>query len=157
MVKQGMSIVLGKTSLSRLAGVHPELIRVVKRAALIALPSQDFMVIQGVRTRQQMAENYGKGRTVSECLAKGVPAECAKPKEAKVTWLRDPYKSNHGAQGDGYGHAVDLGPYPLDWNDLEGFRELSRVMLSAAQQEGVEIVWGGTWTTPDAPHYELAK
>ncbi len=56
-----MSITLGPRSLSRLAGVHPDLVRVVKRGASMAHPAEDFTVIQGVRTKQEMWANYGKG------------------------------------------------------------------------------------------------
>jgi peptidoglycan L-alanyl-D-glutamate endopeptidase CwlK len=152
-----VSITLGKISLSRLEGVHPNLVRVVKRAALIATPAQDFMVIQGLRTREEMCVNYGKGRTAAQCIAKGVPASYAQPKAAKVTWLNNPFASNHGKKVDGWGHAVDLGPYPLDWNDAAGFKALAALMFAAAQQEAVSITWGGSWqTSPDLPHYELA-
>jgi peptidoglycan L-alanyl-D-glutamate endopeptidase CwlK len=42
---------LGTRSICKLSGVHPDLVRVVKRA--IELTSQDFMVLEGVRTEQR--------------------------------------------------------------------------------------------------------
>lgn len=151
-----MAITLGTRSLSRLEGVHPDLVRVFKRAALIALPEQDFTILEGVRSKEQMWVNYGKGRTVAQCAAKGVPAQYAKPKEAKVTWLNNPLMSNHRKHADGYGHAVDAAPYPIDWNDIPRFREMVKVIKSAAAQEGVKIVCGADWAKADLVHFELA-
>nr|WP_298892212.1 M15 family metallopeptidase [uncultured Acinetobacter sp.] len=149
--------ILSKRSLSNLEGVHPDLVRVVKRA--ITLTKQDFMVIEGVRSREQCMINYGKGRTVAQCQAKGIPAKYAKPKLAKVTWLNNPFSSRHVT-----GHAVDLVPYPVDWNDLKKFDAMADAMLVAADLEGVSIRWGADWDSDgnrrergeyDSPHFEL--
>ncbi len=153
-----MSFVLGNQSLSRLQGVHPNLVYIVKRAIL--LTTQDFIVVEGVRSKQQMCVNYGKGRTADECEAKGVPATYAAPTLAKVTWLAHPLLSKHGVHDDGFGHAVDLAPWvgsTIDWNTPSRFEAISLAMLQAAHEHGVAITWGGTWiTSPDLPHYELA-
>lgn len=147
---------LSKTSLLRLEGVHPDLSRVVRAAANMAEPHEDFMVIEGVRSKEGMMINYGKGRT-AEMLAKfGIPASYARPGARRVTWLRNPFGSRHALQSDGYGHAVDLGPYPLNWNDLAGFRETAELMKRAAAQEGVKIECGADWSKRDWPHFELA-
>lgn len=161
-----MAIILGPRSLARLAGVHPDLVRVVKRAALIATPEDDFTVLEGVRDREGMAVNYGKGRTAAQCVAKGVPAQYAQPKAAKVTWLNDPFKSNHRVMFDGFGHALDLAPYPVDWDNLARFDRLALLMFRAASIEGVNIRWGADWDgdgklrekgETDSPHFELAR
>lgn len=151
-----MSITLGPRSLANYSGVHPDLRRVIDRAAADATPDQDFTIIEGVRSRQQMAVNYGKGRTAAECVAKGVPAECAQPQLSKVTWLNDPYKSNHGVHSDGFGHACDIMPYPIDWNDMARIHVLVGQMKAAAAAEGVSIVCGADWDKPDFDHFELA-
>lgn len=148
-----MTIILGARSLSRLEGVHPDLVRVVKRAALLATPEQDFTVLQGLRTREECCVNYGKGRTAAECIAKGVPASYAQPHELKVTWLADPFKSKHVD-----GKAVDLAPWPIDWHDMGRFKALATLMRSAAHQEGVAIVCGIDWVkSPDPGHFELVQ
>lgn len=152
-----MSITLGTRSLANLQGVHPDMVRVVKHAASIATPAQDFTVIDGVRTREEMCVNYGKGRTAAQCEAKGVPGNYAHPTLAKVTWLNDPFKSNHGVKADGYGHACDIMPYPIDWNDIGRIHALVALMKQAAAAEGVPIVCGADWTSsPDLDHFELA-
>ena len=64
------------------------------------------------------------------------------------------------------GDALDIAPYPIDWNDLERFQIVAEHMFKAAEELGVVIRWGGTWertfTKPvkwakflDAPHFEL--
>ena len=149
--------VLSKLSLCRLEGVDANLIKVVKRA--IEITPQDFMVVEGVRTKEQCYINYGKGRTAAQCTAKGVPAKYALPKVAKVTWLNNPLDSKHVT-----GKAVDLVPYPVDWNDLSKFDQMAQAMFAAAKELGVSIRWGADWDNDgnyrekgeyDSPHFEL--
>lgn len=54
-----MTYALGKRSLDRLLGVHPDLVRVVKRA--IELTDHDFSVIEGVRTVETQRAYVAKG------------------------------------------------------------------------------------------------
>ena len=152
-----MTYNLSQRSLDRLVGVDERLQRVVKRA--IELSKQDFMVLEGVRTREQCMTNYGKGRTIAQCVAKGVPAQYANPKAAKVTWLNNPFASKHVS-----GKAVDLVPYPVDWNDLKKFDLIAQAMLQAAKELGVPVRWGADWDNDgkprergesDSPHFEL--
>lgn len=141
--------VLSNLSLSRLEGVHPSLLNVVKRA--IEITTQDFLVVEGVRSKEQCYINYGKGRTVEQCLSKGVPAKYAQPKLAKVTWLNNPLSSKHVT-----GKAVDLVPYPVDWKDLKKFKKISDAMQQAAKEMEVTLEWGGDWKkSKDYPHFEL--
>ena len=149
--------VLSKLSLGRLNGVDANLVKVVQRA--IEITPQDFMVVEGVRTKEQCYIDYGKGRTVAQCTAKGVPAQYAQPKLAKVTWLNNPLSSKHVT-----GKAVDLVPYPVDWNDLTKFDQVAKAMFAAADELGVSIRWGADWDNDgnyrekgeyDSPHFEL--
>ena len=149
--------VLSKLSLGRLNGVDANLVKVVQRA--IEITPQDFMVVEGVRSKEQCYINYGKGRTVAQCTAKGVPAKYAQPKLAKVTWLNNPLSSKHVS-----GKAVDLVPYPVNWNDLTKFDQVAKAMFAAAKELGVSIRWGADWDNDgnyrekgeyDSPHFEL--
>lgn len=54
-----MTYTLGKRSLERMVGVHPDLVRVVKRA--IELTDHDFSVIEGVRTVATQRAYVAKG------------------------------------------------------------------------------------------------
>ena len=137
---------LGAQSRARLKGVHPQLVRVVERA--IELTTVDFMVLEGVRTPQRQRELYAQGRT--------------KPGPV-VTWT---LTSNHFVKADGFGHAVDLCPWPVDWTDLKKFDAISRAMFAAAEELGVKIRWGADWDRDgkprergesDSPHFELAS
>lgn len=156
-----MTYSLGQRSLAELVGVAPPLVRVVKRAIIVT--TQDFMVVQGPRTKVQMWENYGKGRTRQQCALKGVPVTYAKPDEAKVTWLEDPLMSNHRIMPDGFGHAVDLGTFPYG-GKAELYRPIWKAMSAAATIEKVKIRAGIDWDgdanlmekgESDLGHYEL--
>lgn len=140
---------LSKRSLTNLQGVNTNLVKVVQRAIEIA--KQDFMVTEGLRSREQCCINYGKGRTAQQCTQKGVPAKYAQPNISKVTWLNNPFASKHSQ-----GRAVDLVPYPVDWNDLAKFRSIAEAMKQAAKELNVTINWGGDWQkTKDYPHFEV--
>ena len=152
-----MSYQLSKRSLSRLAGVDDKLVAVVKRA--IEISDVDFMVLEGERSKEQCMINYGKGRTASQCSDNGVPAKYANPSAAKVTWLNNPFASKHVS-----GRAVDLVPYPVDWNDLKKFDAIAKAMLQAAKELGVPVRWGADWDgdskprergESDSPHFEI--
>ena len=140
---------LSERSLKSLEGVDPNLVKIVKRA--IELTEQDFIVIEGLRTKEQMMINYGKGRTASQLAVHGIPASYAKPKEAKVTWLNNPFASNHAK-----GKAVDIVPAPVDWEDINKFKKINEAMQAAAKELGVKLSYGGDWTKKDYPHWELA-
>ena len=143
-----MSFRVSALSRSRLKGVHPDLIRVVDRALMLS--SVDFMVIEGVRTPERQRALYAQGRT--------------KPGRI-VTWT---LRSRHLVQADGFGHAVDLAPYPLDWEGparFPKFDAIARAMFAAADDLGVAIRWGADWDRDgkprergesDSPHWELA-
>lgn len=155
---------LSKRSLNSLKGVHPDLVKVVKRA--IEVTEQDFVVIEGVRSREQCMINYGKGRTVAQCSAHGIPARYAQPNVSKVTWLRNPFASKHIL-----GHAVDICPYPVDWLDTKKFDKIAQAMFEAERQliaEGElktqQLRWGADWNAngkprergeSDSPHFEI--
>lgn len=168
-----MSYVLGHRSLTRLEGVHPDLVRVVKRA--IQLSTVDFMVVEGLRSRDQMCINYGKGRTAAQCEAKGVPGRYAQPGLRKVTWLANPFNSKHAKQADGFSHAVDLLPAPYDWKiddpkstpEIDdAFAKMALAMYQAATELNVRMRWGANWDgdtmirekgETDNPHFELVR
>ena len=140
-----MTYALGPKSMERLEDVHPKLAEVVEMA--IQLTHQDFMVLEGVRSPERQAELYAQGRT--------------KPGN-KVTWTLN---SNHFKNPrTGYGHAVDLVPFPVDWNTPKKFDAMAKAMFAAADTLGVKIRWGADWDRDgnprekgegDSPHFEL--
>jgi peptidoglycan L-alanyl-D-glutamate endopeptidase CwlK len=54
--------------------------------------------------------------------------------------------------------AMDLAPWPIDWNDINRFYELAGVIQTIAFQKDVKIVWGGKWKSlKDYPHFEYLE
>lgn len=120
-----MTFKFSQRSLDNMKGVHPDLVKVVHRA--LELTPVDFVVIEGLRSRQRQEELFRKG--FSKTL-----------------------NSRHLT-----GHAVDIVPLPVDWKNIEPFRRLAQAMKAAASELDVPIVWGGDWKGWDNPHYELDR
>lgn len=116
----------------RLERVHPDLVRVVERAAKNYRGK--FMVVEGVRTIEAQRANVAKG--VSKTM-----------------------NSKHLPQADGYAHAVDLAPLVnggIPWSDKSQFKAVADCMKVAALDLGVKIEWGGDWKSfYDGPHFQL--
>lgn len=165
-----MAYLFSERSKQRLQGVHPHLVAIATLA--IAISEQDFLVVEGVRSREQCKINYGKGRTAEQCIAKGIEAHYANPAVAKVTWLANPFNSKHCTQSDGYGRAIDLCPYPVDWSNLSKFDKIAEAMFEAQKQlkaegkipQSVNLRWGADWDgdgkvrergESDSPHFEI--
>lgn len=157
-----MSYSLGTESRQKLATVDPRLRAVVERA--IQITTQDFKVLEGVRSQKRQYELYAQGRTLAQLRAAGVPATIlAKPGERIVTWTLN---SRHFPDSKtGLSRAVDLVPFPVDWNDLKKFDAISRAMLQAAKELNTPLRWGADWDQDgkprekgesDSPHFELA-
>lgn len=62
--------------------------------------------------------------------------------------------------------AVDIAPYPVDWNDSQRFHVLAGYVMGVASQLGVTLRWGGDWNRNwryedqhfnDWGHLELVK
>ena len=122
-----MSIILGQRSLMRLEGVHPDLVRVVKKAA--AMSDLDFTVLEGLRTldRQKLLMKSGATRTLNSRHLTGHAVDIAPMIGPNVSW-----------------------DWPL-------YHRLAKIVKAAAAVENVSVTWGGDWRTfKDGPHWELA-
>lgn len=54
--------------------------------------------------------------------------------------------------------AVDVGPVPLDWNDIQAFERMAVVIKKCAAQLGIKVRWGGDFKSiKDFPHWELVE
>ena len=117
---------LSERSKDRLQGVHKDLVRVVERA--IAMSDLDFMVTEGLRTKEQQAKYVAAGRSQTK-------------------------NSRHLT-----GHAVDLAVMidgQLTW-EWKHYAHLANIMKQAAKDLGIKIEWGGDWRTlKDGPHFQL--
>lgn len=109
-----------KRSLSRLEGVHPDLVKVLMRA--ITYTSIDFTITEGLRTKEQQLHNYntGKSRTING--------------------------SRHLKGSDGFGHAIDVVAYgvPSVW-DFDHYYTIASAIQKAAIELNIPIRWGGAW------------
>ena len=105
-----------RTSIDRLNGVHPLLVDWAFRVVAV----MDCKVIYGVRslTEQRHLVSIGASKTMN---------------------------SYHLEQPTGYGHAIDLAPYPIDWDDLNRFWLLGGVGLAIAHEMGIPVTWGRDW------------
>ena len=75
----------------------------------------DVTIIEGVRTAKRQEELLAKGAT-------------------KVKY------SKHME-----GKAVDLAPYPIKWDDRDGFYYMGGMIRGIAQQLGYKVRFGGDW------------
>ena len=119
---------LGSKSLEMLKDVHPDLIKVVKRA--IELSEVDFTVIEGRRTleRQKMLVASGASKTLDSRHLTGHAVDLAAWVDNRIDWS-----------------------WPL-------YAKIAKAMKAAAAELKIPIVWGGDWKTfRDGPHFELRR
>lgn len=125
----------GQRSLERLAEVHPDIREVLDEA----IQYMDFTVLEGVRSIERQRNLYDSG--ASETM-----------------------NSKHLIQEDGYSHAVDIAPYPIDWDDKNRFFYLAGLVMGIAEMKGIKLIWGHDWdgdedfeehSLKDGPHFQL--
>jgi peptidoglycan LD-endopeptidase CwlK len=138
-----------KVSLDRLSTCHEDLQTVLNEV----IKDFDFTVICGERTIEEQQKLFAQGRTTKGPI---------------VTWVDGvKKKSNHNYSPS---KAVDIAPYPIDWNDRERFIYLAGHIMSTADRLFREckiehkIRWGGDWNNndrtkdekqTDLPHFEI--
>ena len=98
----------------------------------------DCSVIEGHRSEKRQNELFEKGFT-------------------KV-------KYPNGRHNSYPSRAVDVVPYPIDWDDRERFHLFAGFVLATARSMGITLRWGGDWNMnfqvddnkfDDFPHFEL--
>ena len=139
-----MAIILGQRSLSRLEGVHPDLVRVAKKAA--AMSDLDFTVLEGLRTHARQKELMAQGatKTMNSRHLTGHAVDLAPMIGGTIRW-----------------------DWPL-------YHRLAEIVRAASLETKIPIRWGGTWkllsaltgpitsknlsrSFPDGPHFELPR
>lgn len=116
---QPANYILSEQSLQKLKGVHPDLVKVVKRA--IQITKMDFAVNEGLRTVEQQRKyvNAGKSQTM---------------------------KSNH-ITGRAVDIVPTPDGGPMNWNDWTNYYIMVEAMQKAAEELNVTVRWGGCWET----------
>lgn len=124
----------GKQSLANLAACHPDLQRLLNEA----IKCVDFSITCGYRNKADQDKAVMGGMS-------------------KTPWPTSKHNQNPSL-------AVDVAPYPLNWNDNEAFTLLSGVLYGVAYTMGIKIRLGADWdgdfntlehSFKDRPHIEL--
>jgi len=98
----------------------------------------DCSIIEGHRSAERQNKLFEEGRT-------------------KVKYPNGRHNSNPS-------RAVDVVPYPIDWDDRERFHLFAGFVIGIAQSMEIKLRWGGDWNMnfevddnnfDDFPHFEL--
>lgn len=118
---------LGITSLTRLKGVHSDLVKVVKRA--IELTPIDFTVLEGLRTKERQQQLVAKGasKTMNSYHLTGHAVDIAPLVDGKVTW---------------------------DW---KYYFPMIEAVRQAAKESNVRVKWGGSWSYLNDSSHKLGQ
>lgn len=149
-----MSYYFGTSSLQKLDGIHPQLVKFMHD--LIEISPYDFRITQGIRTAKEQNKLYQKGRTLPG------------PKVTNVDGYRK--KSNHQVKSDGLGYAVDIAVLvyklvrdkngrvvrELNWN-VKYYKEIYDIANKYGLLVKYGIEWGGNcWRNfTDPPHWQI--
>lgn len=118
----------------KLAECHPDLQRICDAV----IKTYDFTVLEGFRDNDRQEELFRQG-------------------QSKLRAGQSKHNQNPSL-------AVDIAPYPIDWENRERFYLLAGMMFQAASEAGIALRWGGDWdgdwdhkdqTFHDLPHFEL--
>lgn len=125
----------GRRSRRNLATCDPEIILFCEELIKIV----DFSVICGFRDKEAQNEAYN-----------------SKPRRSWKKWP----ESKHNIFPS---PAVDLAPWPIDWEDTERFAYFAGYAMRQALLMGFDFIWGGDWDGDfdiqehrliDMPHFE---
>ena len=125
----------GKTSRNRLDTCHTDLQLILEEA----IKYVDFSILCGHRNKKDQNRYYN-----------------SKPQRSKVEYPNSKRNTSPSL-------AVDIAPYPIDWNNINRFRALVFFIKGIAITKGINIRLGIDWNGDfinnekfvDAPHIEL--
>ena len=118
----------GKVSQQRLATCHPDLQRLFNEV----IKEINCSIICGHRTAEEQEKAFKGGFS-------------------KVQFPNSKHNQMPSL-------AVDVAPYPIDWNDVAAFERLAEVVKRKAKELNIKVIWGGDWKRfVDRPHWELGR
>ena len=124
----------GKTSKERLATSDKRLQKVFNEV----IKYVDCSVLEGYRNEERQNKLFDEGKS-------------------KVKYPRGRHNSYPS-------HAIDVTPYPVDWNDRERQTLFAGFVIGIARSMDIRLRWGGDWdmdfkvkdnTFDDFPHFEI--
>lgn len=105
----------------------------------IVVKNYDCTILQGMRSEELQNEYFRTGKS-------------------QLEFPRSKHNKNPSC-------AVDVAPYPIDWNDQLRFYHFAGYVKGVADMLGIKVIWGGDWdndnefidqTFNDLVHWELA-
>ena len=114
----------------------------------------DCTVIYGHRTPEEQFELFKKGREKKD-------GWWVKTGKTVTNLDGNIKKSKHNYYPS---KAVDVVPFPLDWEDIDSFLALKEVVLRKAKELNIQVIWGADWDMDgdikehllqDYPHWEI--
>lgn len=128
-----MGFQLTPRDIARMQGLHPDLVRVIKRAA--ATSPLQFCVLEGLRTLETQRKYVARGASKT---------------------MKSRHLTGHAIDIAPMLDGPDADSLPeIRW-DWPLYHKLAPVVKAAAAAEGVLIEWGGDWRSfKDGPHWQL--
>lgn len=125
-----------KKSKERLETCHEDLQKVFNEV----IKHVDFSVLEGHRGEERQNKLFEEGKT-------------------KVVYPDGRHNNNPS-------NAVDVTPYPVDWDDRERQTLFAGFVIGVAKMMGISLRWGGDWDQDfevqdnkfdDFPHFEIRR
>lgn len=152
--------IFGVKSKNNLATCCPELQLICNKAILI----YDFSVIWGIRGKEIQNRLFHQGLSKVQWP---FSAHNIVDKETLEYLIRQGVTAATLPFETDKSDAVDVVPWPINWNDRYRFIYLAGIMDTIAHGEGIKLRWGGNWdgdhiiitdqTFIDLGHYEVIR
>lgn len=121
-----------KRSAARLATCHPDLQRLFNEI----IKTRDCTIICGARTLEEQQAAFKGGFSKIDGINRKSKHQISKEQPLSL--------------------AVDVLPFPIDWNDRAGHDNFARAVKATAEHLKIKVRWGGDFKSfRDAPHWEI--